>query len=50
MGNVRVTTQNLTVVELRGDQNLILLNGAVPGPVGSIVCLRKALKKTGAAR
>jgi large subunit ribosomal protein L3 len=49
MGNVQITTQNLKVVELKGDQNLMLVNGAVPGPVGCIVCVRKALKKTGKA-
>lgn len=46
MGNVKVTQQNLRVVELRGEANLILVEGAVPGPTGGIVLVRKALKKT----
>jgi len=45
MGNVSVTTQNIRVAEVRGDDNLILICGAVPGPVGATVMVRKALKK-----
>ena len=45
MGNVLVTTQNLRVAEIRGDDNLILVCGAVPGPTGAAVLVRKALKK-----
>ena len=47
MGNVNVTQQNLKVVELRGGDNLVLLKGAVPGPNGAVVLLRRALKKSG---
>jgi large subunit ribosomal protein L3 len=47
MGNVHITTQNLRVVELREDQNLLLVEGSVPGPVGAIVVVTKALKKVG---
>ena len=49
MGNRRVTTQNLKVLGLRGEDNLLLVQGAVPGPVGGIVLIRKALKKAGQA-
>ena len=45
MGNVNVTTQNLKVVQVRADENLILLKGAVPGANGSTLVLREALKK-----
>jgi large subunit ribosomal protein L3 len=45
MGHVVVTQQNLRIVEIRGEQNLLLLEGAVPGPNGSVVFVRKALKK-----
>ena len=45
MGNVRVTQQNLKVVGLRNEDNLILVQGAVPGPTGGILFLSKALKK-----
>ena len=47
MGNRRVTTQNLRVVSLDLDKNLMLVNGAIPGPAGGIVEVRKALKKEG---
>ncbi len=50
MGNVRVTTQNLQVVQLRAGENLILIKGAVPGPAGAMVEIRKALKKTKAGQ
>ena len=49
MGNVRVTTQNLKVVQVRADDNVILVKGAVPGPTGAIVIVRKAIKKTSKA-
>ena len=45
MGQSRVTKQNLKIVELRGEKNLMLVKGAVPGPVGAIVLIKKALKK-----
>jgi large subunit ribosomal protein L3 len=45
MGYVSVTTQNLRVVELKSDKNIMLVHGAVPGPVGAIVAVKKALKK-----
>lgn len=42
MGNKRVTVQGLTVVETRPEENLVLIAGAVPGPVGGLVLIRKA--------
>lgn len=50
MGNVEVTTQNLKIVQLRATDNLLLVGGAVPGPVGAMVVVRKALKKTKAGK
>lgn len=47
MGNVRVTTQNLRVVAVDADRNLLLVGGAVSGPTGTFVEVRKALKKAG---
>ncbi len=47
MGNIRVTTQNLRVVGIRPDDNVVLVHGAIPGPTGGIVLVKKALKKTG---
>lgn len=44
MGNVRVTTQNLQVVEIRPEKNLILIKGAVPGPKNGLVTINKGIK------
>jgi len=46
MGRVNITQQNLKVVELDGENNLMLVNGAVPGPTGAVLYVRKALKKS----
>ena len=45
MGAVKVTTRNLAVVQVRKDDNVLLVRGAVPGPSGATVIVRKALKK-----
>lgn len=44
MGNVRVTLQNLEIVEVRAEQNLILVKGAIPGPTHGVVLIRKGIK------
>ena len=44
MGHVRKTVQNLTVHAVDTDQGLLLIKGAVPGPVGSRVVVRSAAK------
>ncbi|WP_027460652.1 50S ribosomal protein L3 [Deinococcus murrayi] len=44
MGMERVTVQNLEVVEVRADENLILVKGAIPGANGGLVVLRQAAK------
>jgi large subunit ribosomal protein L3 len=41
MGNERVTVANLQVVEVRADQDLIFLRGAVPGARGGTLMIRK---------
>ena len=41
MGNKRVTQGGLEVVDVRADENLVLLRGSVPGPKGSIVEIRR---------
>jgi len=43
-GNVRITTQNLKVVKLIEDDNLILIQGSVPGSKNGIVLLSDAIK------
>jgi large subunit ribosomal protein L3 len=40
MGNKRRTQKGLEVVDVRADENLLLLRGSVPGPKGSIVEIR----------
>src|SRR4051812_26442858 len=40
MGNKRVTQRGLEVVDVRADDNLLLLRGSVPGPRGGIVEIR----------
>jgi large subunit ribosomal protein L3 len=42
MGHARVTVRNLEVVEVHADENLILVKGAVPGPNGGYVVVRRA--------
>ncbi len=44
MGNVRVTVQNLRVVELDKDSNVIIVKGSVPGHIKSMLFVRKAKK------
>jgi large subunit ribosomal protein L3 len=44
MGHERVTTLNLTVHKIDADQGLLLIKGAVPGPVGGLVVVRTAVK------
>lgn len=44
MGNERVTTQNLIVVDIRPADNLIMVRGAVPGPKNGVVSIRKGSK------
>ena len=43
-GNVRVTTQNLKIVKLLDDDNLILVEGSVPGSKNGIVTITDAVK------
>lgn len=44
MGNVRVTTQNLEIVDVDVERQLLLIKGAVPGHPGSDVIVRAAVK------
>jgi large subunit ribosomal protein L3 len=45
LGDDRVTVQNLRIVQVRPDEKVILICGAVPGSNGSYVVLRPAKKK-----
>ncbi|MBA3305206.1 MAG: 50S ribosomal protein L3, partial [Thermoleophilaceae bacterium] len=40
MGNKRVTQRGLEVVDVRPEENLLLVRGSVPGPTGGIVEIR----------
>ena len=42
MGNARITVRNLEIVEVDAEENVILVKGAVPGPNGGYVVLRRA--------
>ena len=44
MGGERTTMLNLEVVEVDGERGLVLLGGSVPGPKGSVVLVREAVK------
>ena len=44
-GSVQRTVQNLRVVKVDSAENLIFVSGAIPGPNGGTVLVRKAIKK-----
>ncbi|MBT7164207.1 MAG: 50S ribosomal protein L3 [Victivallales bacterium] len=44
-GNVQRTVQNLEVVEVRVDDDVLFVKGAIPGPNGGTVMVRSAIKK-----
>lgn len=44
MGDRRVTVQNLVVVQVREEDGIILIEGAVPGANGTFVTVRPAIK------
>ena len=41
MGHSRVTVRNLEIVEVQADENVLLVKGAVPGPNGGYVIVRR---------
>jgi len=41
MGNARVTVRNLEVIDVRPEENLLLVKGAVPGPARGLLFIRK---------
>jgi large subunit ribosomal protein L3 len=45
MGDERVTTKGLTVARVDAENNLIMVRGAVPGPNGSLVVVKKAARQ-----
>jgi large subunit ribosomal protein L3 len=49
LGNRRVTIQNIKVVDIKEDQNLLLLQGGIPGSPNSWVLIQSATKKKASA-
>ena len=45
MGGERETVQNLVIAGIDADRGLLLIKGAVPGPKGSLVFVRSAVKE-----
>ncbi len=43
-GNVRATVQGLEIVDINKDLNVLLIKGAIPGPSGRFVEVRKTTK------
>jgi len=44
-GNEQIATQNLLVVDIRAEENLMFVRGAVPGAKQGVVILRPAVKR-----
>jgi len=42
MGNGRVTVRNLEVIEVDTEDNVLVVKGAVPGPTGAYVLVRRS--------
>jgi large subunit ribosomal protein L3 len=42
MGDARVTVQNLTVAKVDVENNLLMVRGAIPGPTGGLVMVKKS--------
>ncbi|MGW8180288.1 MAG: 50S ribosomal protein L3 [bacterium] len=41
MGSERVTVKNLEIIDVRVEQNLLLIKGAVPGAAGAVIEIKK---------
>ena len=50
MGHERKTVKNLRVVKIDAEENLLLVRGAVPGPAGSYLLIRKSKRAKKAAK
>ena len=44
MGDARITVKGLTVARVDVENNLLMVRGAVPGPNGSVVVIKKSAK------
>ena len=43
-GHENITIQNLEVVKVDKDRNVLLIKGGVPGPKGSLLCVKTSVK------
>ncbi|MEI6034303.1 MAG: 50S ribosomal protein L3 [Verrucomicrobiae bacterium] len=50
MGDERVTLQNLRILQVRGEEGVLVVSGAIPGARGSYVIVRPSKKKKIAAK
>jgi large subunit ribosomal protein L3 len=50
MGNARVTIKGLQIIQADPERNLLVLQGAIPGPNGGLVMIRKSAEAQIAAR
>lgn len=41
MGSGRVTVRNLEIVDVKTDQNILLIKGAIPGAIGAVIEIKK---------
>jgi large subunit ribosomal protein L3 len=46
MGQVQRTTQNLEVIQVRPEDNVLLIKGAIPGSKGDYVVIRESKKRS----
>jgi large subunit ribosomal protein L3 len=42
MGDARVTIKGLTVAKVDAENNILMIRGAVPGPNGGLVVVKKS--------
>ena len=45
MGNARVTVKGLTVAKVDAENNLLMVKGAIPGPNGGLVVVKKSVRQ-----
>ena len=46
MGNKKVTTQNLKIIDIDNDNNLLIVKGSVPGKKNSIIYIKDSVKRS----
>ncbi len=50
MGNAQVTVKGLQIVQADAGRNLLVIQGAIPGPNGGLVIIRKSAEAQAAAQ